>query len=521
MERELICQKEGHKMPLDMICLNEKCPNQGVICHHCFITTPHNHMSSDFLQFNKFITESHKAFEEYSNEISSHTNAPLETAREEYGLGRRMIESCKERIHGVLSQYFQDIENNLNMHYKSFENNVEGPKLRTISEMDKYKGVLRSLQNGEIQDQNQISKEVLELWRAFQPNESNQFALKAEFMSKGNEAMQKEESLRLFREANKNARSCLDKVDEWLKIKPTLEECKTKKGYQSHLQRSQLPPSNMVTRGKSSVGKTTVSKIPNAFAPSNTSKKHEPSAEAEDIMRLSGSFSTKKLKVEGKDYGRPVVKQTPLKAGKSSCTRPHEDIKFDGFKDLVNEKLASSVIVGKPAAARKPFQSATVRFILDIGGQEKFLPGDVTALTFSTDRELNLIGFGQYMIARGATSGTFEYVLLQGDSVDEDGKNIQGKSNVQTRGTIRLTRAEKDPRSTQVFFDGPVKIAKGRFYTIKLTNKCRDQEICLWRGTSGNEKKGPFSFFNSKSSENQHVKNNVKKGQFPELYFTT
>lgn len=478
-------------------------------------------MTSEFLHFNKFITESHKAFEEYSNEISSHTDAPLETAREEYGLGRKMIESCKERVHGVLSQYFQEIENNLNMHYKTFEENVEGPKARTINEMDRYKGVLNSLKKGEIQDQSQMNKEILELWRAFQPNESNQFALKAELMSKGNEAIQREESLRLFRDANKNARSCLEKVDEWLKNKPSFEECKTKKGYQSHMQRSQLPPSSMVTRGKASVGKTTVGKIPNAFPPSNTSKKHEPSAEAEDIMRLSGSFSTKKLKVEGKDYGRPMVKQTPVKAGKTSCTRPHEDIKFDGFKDLMTDKLASSVIVGKPAASRKPFQSAHIRFLLDITAQDKFAPGDVAALTFSTDRELTLIGFGQYLIARSAVSGTFEYVVLQGDSVDEDGLNIQKKSNIQASGMIRLTKAEKDPRITQVLFETPVKIAKGRFYTIKLTNKCKDQEICLWRGTNGSDKKAPFSFYPSKSVENKRVKNNVKKGQIPELYYTT
>lgn len=471
------------------------------------------------MQFNKFITESHKAFEEYSNEISSHTDAPLESAREEYGLGRKMIESCKDKVHGVLTQFFQDIEGSLNVHFKTFENNVEGPKLRTINEMDKYKGVLKSLKTGDVQDQSQISKEVLELWRAFQPNESNQFALKAEFMSKGSEAAQKEESLRNFREDNNRIRSCLEKVEEWLKNKPTLEECKSKKGYQSHLHRSQLPPSSMVTRGKSSVGKVTVSKIPNAYAPSSVSKKHEPSSEAEDIMKLSGSLPSKKLKVssEIKEYGRPSVKQTPLKGGKSSCTRAHEDPKFDG---LMNEKLASSVIVGKPAASRKAFSSTLARFILDITTQDKFPPGDVIALTFFTDRELTLLGFGQYLIARHAVSGFIEYTVLQGDSIDEDGVNIQGLSTVQASGTIRLTKAEKDPRITQVSFDVPIKIVKGRFYTIKLTNKSQDQELVLWRGTNGNEKKGPFTFCTTKLGDGKRAKNIIKKGQISEFYYT-
>lgn len=521
MERELVCQKEGHNMPLDMICLNDKCPNQGVICHQCFITIPHNHMSSDFLQFNKFITESHKAFEEYSNEISSHTDAPLESAREEYGMGRRMIESCKDKVHNVLTSFFQEIETSLNNHFKSFENNIEGPKLKVMGEMDKYKGVLKSLQTGDVQDQSQISKEVLELWRAFQPNETNQFALKADFLPRANESAQKEESLRLFKEDNKRIRSCLEKVEDWLKAKPSLEDLKSKKGF-----KQQLPPSSMVTRGKSSVGKVTVGKIPNAFPPSNMSKKHEPSFEAnEDMMRLSGSLPSKKLKVESKDYGRPIVKQTPLKnsLGKVSCMRSHEDLKLDGL--IMNEKLASSVIIGKPGTLRKPFQTVLVRFILDITHQDKLVPGEVITLTLSADRELTLIGFGQYLIARASNSALMEYALLNGDSIDEDGVDMSGKSNVLTRGNVKLSKAEKDPRIMQVIFESPIKINKGRFYTIKLTNKSKDQEICLWRGTNGSDKKMPFSFTATQAPDSnkqqQRLKNNVKKGQIPELYYTT
>jgi len=482
-------------------------------------------MSSDFLQFNKFITESHKAFEEYSNEISSYTDVPLETAREEYGMGRRMIESCKDKVHNVLSSFFQEIETSLNSHFKSFENNIEGPKQKAMGEMDHYKSVLKSLQTGDIQDQNQVSKDVLELWRAFQPNETNPFALKADLLpNKPSEVAQKEESLRLFKEDNKRIRSCLEKVEDWLKAKPSLEDLKSKKG-----SKQQLPPSSMVTRGKSSVGKVTVGKIPNAFPPSNMSKKHEPSFEAnEDMMRLSGSLPSKKLKVssEIKDYGRPTVKQTPLKnsVGKISHMRSHEDLKLDGL--ILNEKMASSVIIGKPGTVRKSFLTVCSRFILDINHQEKFVPGEVLALTFSADRELTLLGFGQYLIARGSNSGSMEYCLLSGDSIDEEGVDMSGKSNVLSKGNVKLLKAEKDPRITQVMFESQVKLNKGRFYTIKLTNKSKDPEICLWRGTNGNDKKIPFSFSvtqapDSSKQQQPRLKNNIKKGQIPELYYTS
>jgi len=505
MEKDLICQKSGHNMPLDMICINQECSLNGIFCHKCFIENHHNHMSSDVMSFHKFIEQTQKTLDESYNQISLTTDTPLDHIREEYGTGRKMIDNCKKKVHTILTQYFEDIENTLHSSFKHVENDIEGPKNEISTDLEKYQGVLKALQNGNNSNQDQLSKDALSFLNIFQPSENNTtFALKLDILNQPNDSIPKEERLRIFKEDNKKVQTCIEKINDWLEKKPSFDQLETRK---VQFQENITP----IRRGKITVGKMTIGKMSQMVPSSNLGKRPDIMSEI-DNLKISGSQPFKKQKIaatEIQQNGKPSVKPTPIRSsgyGKGSVGRTFEDSQ----KLEIGEKMSQSVNLSKATTKKYTHLS---RFILDTVHQDKILTGENFSLTFSTDREIFLIGFAQYMMSKAPQSAAvLEYVLISGDNADDE-----SPSKILVSGKIKLN-SNVNLKQVPALFDKQVKIQKNRFYTIKVTNKGDDLQ--LYRGTNGTEKKIPFSFYNSKSNEGRKMKNNVKKGQIPELYFT-
>ena len=495
-------------MPLDMICINQECNLNGIFCHKCFMENHHNHMSSDVMSFHKFIEKTQKTLDESYNQISLTNDTPLDQIREEYGTGRKILDNCKQKVHIVLTQYFEDIENTLHSSFKNIENDIEGPRTKISTDIEKYQATLKTLQSGgNNMDQTELNKGILSFLNVLQPSEdNNEFVLKAELLKQTTNGGSKEEKLKIFKEDNKKVQSCVEKIQDWLNKRPSFDETDTK--------RVQFPESTFkpsLGRGKITVGKMTIGKMSQFLPTSNLGKRPDIMSEI-DNLKIAGSQPFKKQKValtEIQENVKPSVKPTPIRNlgyGKGSVGRTFEESK----KAEALERLSQSVNLGRSATKK---HSNLTRFTLDGTYFDKILNKEVFALTFSTDREIFLIGFAQYMVSRTPADTPFlEYVLIQGDNIDDE-----SSAKVLMSGTIKLNVAAKDFKMVPVLFDKQIKIQKSRFYTIKVTNKGPDLQ--LYRGTNGFDKKIPFSFYNAKSNEGKKVKNNVKKGQIPELYF--
>lgn len=140
---------------------------------------------------------------------------------------------------------------------------------------------------------------------------------------------------------------------------------------------------------------------------------------------------------------------------------------------------------------------------------------DIHAITFESRKSIALHGFAHYLLKDMNVKATFDYLLLEGETVDEI------KPTILSQGQIMLGFSSQK-RMEKIFFNPFAVLIPNKKYTLKIVNKTREafNKFKCYRGTNGKEDYTDFRFYLSKNlSKKTQLFTSIESGQIPRFYY--
>lgn len=525
MQKEIRCNKPGHDMVLDALCLNAECASKGLFCHKCFIENPHNHLGTDIMDFKLFSSESQTAFENIEINLLSEKDSDLELAREKYSASKKILSACRAKTLDIVNEPFQRLEDDMNEDFGYITKNFEDTKAKALREMEDCTQLLSAVKGNSTDDHQAISEKLLNLAGIFKITETNNFTLKQSAGLEPKEGSEKSKKLKKFKEKDRNMKEYVRDVYKWLKELPIEEELpELKKEIQIDTRNAieQLSSELAVKPTEDVLGKRQILSTVNIDIKEQSCSQPQKKLKVNLEDEREGESEREKAndRVKERDKGREKTKQRETLPEYTTNSRNSKSVQAN--KKLVLDERQKKEIkqmekyLATDEGVKKPM--SVIRFAIDNDHYERFKSSDIFAVTLSTDWDLTLIGFGQYTIVNPVSTINFDYAVIHGESTDSS-RMINMSSRVLCTGSFKITRDENLNKIKRVLFENPVNLQKSRFYTLQIKVRPVNDEFLCYKGINGIDKVTPFCFYMTQRDNMKKAKNNVTKGQIPELLY--
>lgn len=507
MEKDLICLRENHSLPLDMVCIDKTCAHKGLLCHKCFMTFPHHHLGSDIVSIQKFIDNCDKALDKAFESVASAGESQITAIREEYTTCNKYIEKCENYTLNLIKELFQKLKNTHEENYKETLGEYEGPKNNATRQIDKSRAVLRELKNGLVADSQEVILEINNLTKFVERNPDGQLVLNS-ILTARTDPKPKEKKLLMFKNEGKKLKQFLDKLNNWVEQIPVYD-----------------PDASKVEVSSPKMMRQSIYIETKSILNGNYQETSEKPAKKKEILVKTSSPKKKEELVRRSNEMDKYNHDTPIKKSKGLHLERHDTNSSSDSIDInikpVKSKPSEFIPMLKEQPQVKPKTFHVARLFLDDSNFDSFKFLDAHAITFKSDKEIFLRGFGQWKVAKPiGLQAYFDYFIYEGNSVDEDPNGKPLKTVLNGSFKIECKKMNSNSKIEDIQFDNPVRIKQGCFYTLKLENKTKGVTFSCFRGIDGLEKMDPFTFSASKIySDSVEVYTNPKKGQIPELFY--
>jgi len=575
MQKHVLCQKSGHDMPLDMICLNKTCANKGLLCHKCFMQTTHQHMSSDILNLPTFIAKCQENLDNKAgkSEPLNHKKG-AESAREEYETSKKLISEYRAKAEAMLGQLFTEIEQDFSKKFETLLDEMEGPKNKAIHKIEKFRTYLKEMQSGLIDDHKEINTEMSNIWKVLeidklrtkedksQPANGDKevyFTVRKEFI-KNAQANNKPELVENFKMETDKVKKSIDDIEEWMKIRPlygnpSVQKAKAKtetKDKTIHKNKENMHKSSVAAMNVSGVKRPNPSPVPKEKLKGSTPTKILKTVQANVLAVPESNLEKSKFQTPGRfDMNKDAIfmpLNPKLLSSQAKFEQPTTNMSLSGKKITKNPEenpmmnssgrkledsngMSSSKKLERSAAgslSSKKLERIIEekdmlycrRLKLDDKAYQTVKYLDTHSITLKSSEDLILLGFKHFNAFQATFVAVFDYTFLEGEAADQT-DDMSLPPRVLASGSFRLTRDEPKSTTVNVLFKTPVRIEKQKGYTIRVVSKSKVGIFTSYKGMNGLRIAPPFMFMKSRYSDSAQVTTDVNKGQIPEIIYTT